>query len=340
MHALRSACLASVLALLGAGVDTATAAPQRAPAPALRIVEAPPARTSARDARFRFDAARARTWCRLDDHPFRRCRSGVAYSGLRARRHVFVVRAKDGRRSASASRRWSVVATAAAARPAGASGPTQIDGPGAPVPVFSEDFDGPSIDPATWDLYDGPGHAGSGLRRPSAFSLDGQGHLVLTASMQDGTLVSGGMAHRVDYTYGRFVFRVRTEADPTGTMSADVLTWPKVQSPTDYSEIDMYELGWHPDNTSRFSTFVHFGTQASQDWFVHDSDPTQWHVIEMDWTPDRLDIYRDGAYAWGTTDRAVIPHVPHHLCIQLDAIADRTLARPVHMYVDWVRIYR
>ena len=60
----------------------------------------------------------------------------------------------------------------------------------------------------------------------------------------------------------------------------------------------------------------------------------------MNWTPERLDIYRDGVFAWGTTDPEVIPDTPHHLCIQLDAIANRGLRRPVRMFVDWVRVYQ
>jgi hypothetical protein len=39
------------------------------------------------------------------------------------------------------------------------------------------------------------------------------------------------------------------------------------------------------------------------------------------------------------TDPGHIPHTPHHLVVQLDAVSHR-LSTPVRMYVDYVRIYR
>ncbi|MGI8729474.1 MAG: glycoside hydrolase family 16 protein [Solirubrobacteraceae bacterium] len=178
------------------------------------------------------------------------------------------------------------------------------------------------------------------MRRPSAVTLDGQGKLVLTATWENGQIVSSGMGHRVNYTYGRFVFRVRLEPDPTGTMSGNVLTWPPEQWSPEFTENDMWETGWHPNNTYRFNTFIHFGTQNFQHWYVHDKDPSQWHIVEMDWRAERLAIYVDGEFAWETTDEPAIPDIAHHICMQLDPEANRPLEHPIRMFVDWVRIYR
>jgi hypothetical protein len=60
----------------------------------------------------------------------------------------------------------------------------------------------------------------------------------------------------------------------------------------------------------------------------------------MDWEPDHLTIYRDGKAVWTLTDRNAIPSVAHHICIQLDAESDNALVAPVHMYVDFVRVWR
>ena len=205
--------------------------------------------------------------------------------------------------------------------------------------MFADEFNGTAVDRSAWALYDSPGHAGRGLRRPSAFSLDGQGNLVLTATWEGGQLISGAMAHRVYYTYGRFAFRVRVEPDPTGTMNGNVLTWPRDQWSPEFTENDIWETGWHVNNTYRFNTFIHFGTQNWQHWFVHWKDPSQWHIVEMDWRPERLAIYVDGEFAWATTDKPAIPDVPHRFTVQLDPEANRPLAHPIRMFVDWVRIY-
>ena len=73
---------------------------------------------------------------------------------------------------------------------------------------------------------------------------------------------------------------------------------------------------------------------------MHKADASKWHTMVMDWRPSSLKIYRDGELVWTVTDTAVIPDVLHHLAIQLDASATRTLTTPVRMYVDYVRIYR
>jgi hypothetical protein len=46
-------------------------------------------------------------------------------------------------------------------------------------------------------------------------------------------------------------------------------------------------------------------------------------------SPKAIQIYRDGAPVWTRSDRAAIPDVAHHLDIQLDPRAMRTLTTPV-----------
>jgi len=158
--------------------------------------------------------------------------------------------------------------------------------------------------------------------------------------MVDGQIVSGGMAHRRDYTYGRFEFRVRTEPDPTATMSAVVLTWPQSGAwPLD-GENDIYETAAAVGTALPFSTFVHYGPTNEQHSYNHDADASQWHTMVMDWTPAAIKVYRDGLLVWTLTDPDAIPRVAHQLCIQLDPTAGRKLAGPVRMFVDYVRIYR
>lgn len=331
-HLLRALVIG--LPVICVGVPTTAA---RASRPPVRIILAPPSRTGDDDAVFRFQTRATRTWCRRDGRRFRPCRASVRYTGLLPGRHTFAVRAVRGREFTMAHHRWTVLPSAGRT-PAAQAAPEP--GNSQPKLVFADEFNGSEVDPTAWSMYDSPGNGGFGLRRPSAFSLDGKGHLVVTATMQNGSIVSGGMAHKTNYRYGRFAFRVRTEADPTGTISGVVLTWPQVEGAREYTENDIYETGPRPGNHRRFDSFIHFGTDNSQRWYTHEADPTQWHTMVMDWTPQRIDIYRDGLLAWSTTERRVIPDVLHHLCIQLDPWSDTPLAGPVRMFVDYVRIYR
>ena len=203
--------------------------------------------------------------------------------------------------------------------------------------VFQDDFSGSAVDTTQWGMYDSPGHGGNGLRRPSAFSV-ANGLLVVTAQMVNGTLVSGGMAHKSNYKYGRFEFRVRTEADPSSAVSGVVLTWPQTENWPIDGENDIYETGTSASRAS-FSTFIHYGADNRQYFYKHAVDATQWHTVAMEWEADALRIYRDGALVWTLTDANAIPDVAHHLCIQLDAFRT-SMGGPVKMYVDWVKIYQ
>jgi beta-glucanase (GH16 family) len=204
--------------------------------------------------------------------------------------------------------------------------------------AFEDDFNGTNIDTVNWDLYNSPGNGGFGLRRPSAISAS-DGSLVITAQMKNGDLVSEGIANKKNYTYGKFVFRVRTEKDPSEATSGVVLTWPESGHWPMDGENDMYETGTD-SSRAHFNTFIHYGTSPhTQYQFTHHVDATRWHTVSMIWEPDSIQIYTDSALVWTLRDSAAIPDVPHHLCIQLDAFKD-TMEAPVHMYVDWVKIYQ
>ena len=101
----------------------------------------------------------------------------------------------------------------------------------------------PPADPSTWKLITTtssaarrstpPPGARSTARATAATASGGPlrsrwrtASLTSTSRMIDGVLNSGGVAHRVNYKYGRFEFRVRTDPDPSGATAGTVLTWP------------------------------------------------------------------------------------------------------------------
>jgi beta-glucanase (GH16 family) len=203
--------------------------------------------------------------------------------------------------------------------------------------VFEENFDGTTVDTDIWRPYYGGGHIGNGLRRPEAFAIE-DGLLVVTAQMKDGQLVSGAMAHRKDYRYGKYEFRVRTEKDSTLATSGVVLTWPESgRWPAD-GELDIYETMTNAQRNPFYSV-IHYAEDNQQIQFNHNIDATQWHTITMEWLPDVINIYRDGELVFTVNEKEAIPQVPHHLCIQLDAFKT-TMTGTVKMYVDWVKIYQ
>jgi hypothetical protein len=203
--------------------------------------------------------------------------------------------------------------------------------------VFSDDFNGTSLDTTHWSAFNGPGHGGNGLRRPAQVTTK-DGNLVITAEMLNGVLNSGGIAHRASYTYGRFEFRVRTEADPTGATSGVGLTWPQNGGWPLTGENDIYETGTEPSRSS-FYTFVHYAATNEQYFFQHALPATQWHDMAMEWSPTSIRIFRNDELVWTVTDVDAIPDVAHRLGFQLDA-AKPAMGAPVRMYVDHARVYQ
>jgi endo-1,3-1,4-beta-glycanase ExoK len=202
---------------------------------------------------------------------------------------------------------------------------------------FEENFDGGAVDESRWDIYRGPGHAGNGLRSAEAFSIE-NGVLVVTAAMKNGVLVSGGMANKQNLTYGKFEFRVRNEPDSSEATSGVVLTWPQSERwPVD-GENDIFETGTGASRNP-FHTFIHYSADNQQYHYAHEANGTEWQIISMEWTKEKIIISRNGKIVWTLTDAAAIPDVPHHLCIQLDAFKT-VMTGTVRMYVDWVKIYQ
>ena len=104
---------------------------------------------------------------------------------------------------------------------------------------------------------------------------------------------------------------MRTDADPSGATSGCVLTWPTSENWPSEGENNIYETTTASRNP--FSSFVHYSSQNRQYWFHHYADGTQWHDMTMEWEPDQIRIYRDGALVLTVNDTNAIPDWSHHL---------------------------
>lgn len=213
--------------------------------------------------------------------------------------------------------------------------------------VFRDDFNGSSVNTGNWSLYDSPGNRGFGLRRPSAISVS-NGKLIITAKMENGSLVSGGMSLKRDMPYGKYVFRVRTDNDPDRATSGVILTWPQAGNNHRNGENNMYETLAKTTNRNPFFTFIHkpFGNASTQEHYRHDADGAQFQVMSMEWTPSRITITRQGpgssssdSWTVNETGADLIPDVPHHLAIQLDGWK-HSMSSTVRMEVDYVEVYK
>ncbi|MGC4235505.1 MAG: glycoside hydrolase family 16 protein [Niabella sp.] len=201
---------------------------------------------------------------------------------------------------------------------------------------FEDNFDGNKVNEDNWSMYDGPGHGNNGWRRPGAFSV-ADGLLTITAQMINGDIVSGGMAHKKGYKYGKFEARVRADDDPSLATNAVFLTWPDSEKWPIDGENNIWETT--TNRRDKFYTFVHYGADNKQYQKMHNISAKEWHVVAMEWEPYRLRILVDDKLQWTLTDSLAIPHNSHHACLQLDAFA-KTMGDPVKMYVDWIKVYR
>ncbi len=84
-----------------------------------------------------------------------------------------------------------------------------------------------------------------------------------------------------------------------------------------------------------------------QVYIEHHADGTQFQIMTMEWTPNKMTITREGPGGSQYTESHVIdensddliPDNPHYLTIQLDAWK-HSMSSPVRMEVDWVEVYK
>jgi hypothetical protein len=208
--------------------------------------------------------------------------------------------------------------------------------PDAAGPSLHEEF--ATLSTADWDVYDSPGNAGQGLRRPSQVVVGGG--VVTIYGTADGT--TGGMKWRNrSQTYGQWDIRMRTWRGCV-CYHPVVLLWGSgggsgVDNPL--GEIDIIEV-WQRANRDRNSFSVHYG-DGSQ--FVGGDtavDMTQWHVYHVVWQDQYIYTWIDDNPAYFSTDDVgVIPHGPMDLTIQLDWFPQEGSGGTGKMQVDYVTQY-
>jgi len=239
--------------------------------------------------------------------------------------------------------------------------------------AWSDNFSGPRgqlPDPRKWSLETGYGWGDGELQsytgRRANVSLDGRGHLAITARRErytghDGRTASYTSARlntqrKFEFAYGNVEARIRMPVG-RGLLPAfwaagsnlDVVGWPEA------GEIDVVELNGNQPRTVHGTLHM---PRAGQDFALEHTRrtrgalATRFHVYGVTWSPNRIAFRFDGR-VYGVARRSTLPggarwtlNHPFFLLLTL-AVGprwlgppDATTRFPATMLVDWVRVRR
>lgn len=194
------------------------------------------------------------------------------------------------------------------------------------TPLRTDDFSSPGA-LGGWYLYNGPGHDGNGRRTPSAASVN-DGMLTITG---DAAGDSEGMAWTPGRKYGRWEVCAKSSVASPNYHSV-LLLWP---SGAGSGEVDFMEIA-DPSRQS-VDAFIHYENGGKKSNTIG-IDATQWHSWAVEWTPQRLAFFVDGAQWWEMTETEPIPRNPMVLCVQLDNFGG-DISQGGQLFVDWTREY-
>jgi len=177
--------------------------------------------------------------------------------------------------------------------------------------AWEDDFN--TLNKDNWGVYNGPGNGKTGPRSASN-TFGEEGNLILRTAPIDGVCHGAGVSSRdaKAQKYGKFVLRARFE--PGYGVRAVGLLWPAQGWPP---EVDFFEI--NARNVDRDAVVIanHYRNVDGQhrvDQRRVAADYTQWHTIAVEWTPDALRFFLDGAQVAEITDR--VPQQPMWLGMQ------------------------
>jgi beta-glucanase (GH16 family) len=231
--------------------------------------------------------------------------------------------------------------------------------------VWSDEFDGPAgsqPDPAKWNLIETcrppNGELECYTSRPENVSLDGQGHLLLTArreTYQDRNFTSGRIESKgkFEHAYGRWEARVKFPVD-LGLWPAfwllgndiDTRSWPRCGE-TDIAEnrgsqptiLYMTMHGPNHSGINRLGTGFDLGTNLGLDF----------HTAAIEWEPNVVRFYLDDVLRETVTseDSGTADWVWNHPFFAIFNVAvgggfpgpvDPSTLFPTSMVVDYLRV--
>lgn len=193
-----------------------------------------------------------------------------------------------------------------------------------------DEFNSTAVATTRWSMYDGPGHAGNGIRTPNAFSVNA-GVLRVHG---DANGNSGGMAYKGGQKYGKWEARMKIGAGDKDYHPV-LLMWPDGNGNSP-QEIDYAEMN---STSSGVDFFLHY-PGSGQGHAAATIDITQWHNYAMEWNAQCIKGYVDNVQFFSDCNTSHLPTGSMHMTIQLDAFSGSSGYTPTDMYVDWIRQYK
>jgi beta-glucanase (GH16 family) len=172
--------------------------------------------------------------------------------------------------------------------------------------AFSDEFDGPALDESKWEVPpDGRRRDAFWMRK--AISLDGNGHLLISALRDGEKYVDGCVRTRgkFEHTYGYYVARIEFQEQP-GHWSAFWLMGRGVgnvgNDGRDGAEIDIMEKPWLDDRLQHALHWDGYGAAHRSEGHVSEVPGIMdgFHTFSLLWTPEEYVFYVDGKETWRT----------------------------------------
>lgn len=243
-------------------------------------------------------------------------------------------------------------ATPTGVQPFGATGAGEL--------VWSDEFNGTTVDMSKWSIRDQNRGSHSGITwwyKASNVRTDGNGALAIDLSKIDATTYGGGRIDsqgKYEFTHGSIEVRMHAPYQTNGHLAAFWLQSPATGhvdgSARDGAEIDIVETSHQADN---FPVTVHYDGYGADHQMssVNVSAPglhSAWyHTYTLEWTPTALKFFYDGTQVRTITDPNLIsqvqefPILSHEILAGADgSVANAPLDFNSTVYVDYVRVWQ
>lgn len=201
------------------------------------------------------------------------------------------------------------------------------------VPAIYDDFSGTAIDTTQWDLYNGTGNNGNGLRIPGQVSVANSVATIVMDTLGN----TGGFSGHQTQAYGVWEARIKaSRAD--NELHPTLIVWPYDDVWPAHGEVDFFECGDGTRQTT--SGYLHYdptNLQTATEGFV--ADITHWQIFRVIWTPRSITYQCNGVQWFQDTTLSHLPPGPMIITVQLDWDTGGVISQGGTMDIDWIRIY-